>query len=347
MELLTEEEIKRQTRELWKTCFHDSEDFLGLYFEDKYTSQNNFTLREQGRVVAACQMLPYRFTFYGNVLHSAYLSGLCTVPALRNRGLASRLVSNAHRRLYEQGAALSFLVPGDEALRHFYESERHGAYWTAAYRQEIRLEPAVAPDSATSVHASEEWGRELYVCYRRQTQKTAFMLHPGENDFFAALEDCANTGGKVLEARRRGSVCGLMLVAREKDGRCFAQELAAKDDSVTAALVAAAKEQLGASDIYFRAPCNGNAPAATPYAMARIINVRKFLSAIFAAYPGFELHVGVGNDFDIPENNGYYRLASGRVETTEERPDTVLTPGGLAALFLGAVPVRMPMLLDE
>ena len=35
--LLTPNEIKEQTRDLWRICFDDSEEFMDIYFQDKYT----------------------------------------------------------------------------------------------------------------------------------------------------------------------------------------------------------------------------------------------------------------------------------------------------------------------
>ena len=65
--LYSPEEIKQQTRELWRTCFNHSEEFMDIYFDEKYTDEANLTIRHDGRVVAATQLLPYRFTFYGSV----------------------------------------------------------------------------------------------------------------------------------------------------------------------------------------------------------------------------------------------------------------------------------------
>ena len=49
--ILTPQEIKQQTRALWKECFHDSEAFMDIYFEEKYTDQQNITVREDGKVI--------------------------------------------------------------------------------------------------------------------------------------------------------------------------------------------------------------------------------------------------------------------------------------------------------
>ena len=84
-----------------------------------------------------------------------------------------------------------------------------------------------------------------------------------------------------------------------------------------------------------------------PYAMARVVNVPRFLSAIATPNPGFQLHIGVDGDLDIPENNGWYIVENGRVRLTDIKPDSIVTPGGLAAMFMAAQPMVMDMMLDE
>ena len=76
--LLSQEEIKQQTRELWRNNFSHSDEFLDIYFDEKYADENNLTIRHDGNVVASMQLLPYRYTFYGTVLRAGYLNGLCT-----------------------------------------------------------------------------------------------------------------------------------------------------------------------------------------------------------------------------------------------------------------------------
>ena len=132
--ILTPQEIKQQTRALWKECFHDSEAFMDIYFEEKYADQQNITIRENGKVIGAMQVIPYPMTFHRLMIFTGYVSGLCVSPEHRKRGVASQLLRQAHRELYRQGAALSFVIPADEGLRHFYEKPEHGAYWTATYR---------------------------------------------------------------------------------------------------------------------------------------------------------------------------------------------------------------------
>lgn len=346
--LLSPQEIKEQTRELWRTCFNDSEEFMDIYFEDKYTDENNLTIRHDGNVVAAMQMLPYRLTFYGSVQHAGYISGLGTLPAYRGRGYATNLIHEAHRRLFAKGATVSFLIPGNDDLRHFYEKPQHGSFWTAVYRQTLPLDVTNDGDfSKIEVTRPDEWGNDLYVFYHRLTRELPFMVHPSENDFFAALSAADLDDAYVLVARRKRRIVGFCLAVKEADGKVYMRTLAITETATRAAFVDYLCKACGVEQVYRRFCLPGSLKGAVPYAMARVINVPRFLSNIATPNPGFQLHIGVEGDLDIPENNGWYIVENGRVRVTDVKPDSIVTPGGLAAMFMAAQPMVMDLLLDE
>lgn len=346
--LLTPEEIKQQTRSLWQICFQDSEDFLDIYFSDKYTDDRNLTVRRDGRVVAAVQLLPYRMTFYGTVGHAGYISGLATLPEFRHKGYASNLLNEAHRRLFRQGAMLSILIPGEDSLRTFYEKSGNGSYFTSVYRRSMPLDIS-GDDTPTKVTIArpDEWGRELYIFYRRLTSTLPFMLHPSEEDFYAALEDVDLQDGYVLTARRGKRLTGLCVAVKEADGEVYIRTLAINETAERRAFVEYLCKECGVQRVMRRFCLPGSLKEVKPYAMARVINVPLFLSAIATPNPGFQLHIGVQGDVHIPENNGWYKVEGGRVTLTDEKPDSIVTPGGLAAMFMAAQPIVMDLLLDE
>ena len=79
-------------------------------------------------------------------------------------------------------------------------------------------------DPHVEIQQPDEWPMELYVFFRRYSGFD-FMLHPSENDFFAALADCDNDNGYVLVARRKRRIVGLCLAVPEADGRVFMRSL--------------------------------------------------------------------------------------------------------------------------
>lgn len=346
--LLSPQEIKEQTRDLWRTCFNDSEAFIDVYFSDKYTNENNLTVRKEGHVVAAMQLLSYRMTFYGTVLHTGYISGLATHPNYRGKGYATNLLNEANRRLYNQGAALSFLIPSSNDLRSFYEKPERGAYWTSVYRKELPLD--VTKDGNTDkivVSRPDEWHNELFIFFHRMTASLPFMVHPSENDFFAALEVADIEDGYILVAHRKKRMVGICIAVKETNGKVYIRSLAITDTATRKAFVEYLKKECKVENVYRRFSLPGSIKETLPYAMARVINVPRFLSAIAVNNTGFQLHIGVDGDLIIPENNGWYIVENGRVRLTDIKPDSIVTPGGLTAMFMAAQPMILDMLLDE
>jgi len=347
MPALSPAAVKAQTRRLWAECFGDTDAFMDIYFSAKYTDRANLRRLEGGRVTAAAQLLPYRMNLFGEAVRVGYVSGLCTRPGLRGKGYATQILREAHRRLRDEGAVLSFLIPGEPGLRDFYGQPRHGAYRTVAYRREIPIRPGTDSDDALRLAEAAEEEPDLYAFYRRSMACAPLTLLPSASDFRAAQAVCGTEGGCVLTARRETLLSGFCMVAREADGRCFVRELQTADPAARTALLRAAARTCGVEKLYRRIPVAATDLPAAPYAMARVVSVPRFLAAVVRAHPGLNMHLGIGGDLDLPENNGSYLLRDGRCTPTTVPPPEVLTPGALAARFLCPHPVGLPLMLDE
>lgn len=345
--LFTDDEVKQQTRELWKECFHDSDEFLDIYFSDKYEGAANLTTCREGRVVAAVQILPYRMSFYGRNVLSGYISGLCVHPDYRKQGIASELLQRANRILYRQGATFSFLIPGNDELRKFYEKPQHGAYWTSTYRLEVECKPEGAEtDSEIEIEQPYEWPLELYLFYRRNSGYP-FIFNPSENDFYAALSTCDLEDGFVLTARRHRKLVGICLAVPTDDKRIIIRSILVKSQKVKDAFLRYLAKKTGCEKIVAKAPAPGSMKGVEPYAMARVVCADRLFGNVLAAYPDFQLCIGIDEDRFVPENNGYYDLHDSKIFISDQRPDSVVTPGGMASMFLSAHPVYTEMMLDE
>ena len=123
--------IREKVKNLWKLCFNDSEEFTELYFRLRYNNDINIAIQSGEEVIAALQMLPYPMTFEGEDIHTAYISGACTHPDYRNRGVMHELLSQAFARMLHNNVALSTLIP--LCRRDFYRfrhtGSRYGPYF--------------------------------------------------------------------------------------------------------------------------------------------------------------------------------------------------------------------------
>ena len=97
--------IQEKVKNLWKLCFNDSEEFTEMYFRLRYNNDVNIAIQSGEEVIAALQMLPYPMTFEGEDIHTAYISGACTHPDYRNRGVMQELLSQAFARMLHNNAS--------------------------------------------------------------------------------------------------------------------------------------------------------------------------------------------------------------------------------------------------
>ena len=112
--------VKEQVRRLWATCFHDSEAFMDLYFGCRYTDSLNEYMESDGQVIAALQRIPYRLTYEGMNVPVAYISGACTHPVYRERGVMRKLLAQAHQSMFREGMLFSTLIPAEDWLKGYY-----------------------------------------------------------------------------------------------------------------------------------------------------------------------------------------------------------------------------------
>src|SRR5574344_124496 len=108
--------VKAQVMNLWKLCFDDSDEFIELYFKLRFNNNVNIYIESGSQVISALQVLPYPFTFYGTEFQSSYISGACTHPEYRNRGVMKRLIAETFARMSSIGVTFATLIPAEDWL---------------------------------------------------------------------------------------------------------------------------------------------------------------------------------------------------------------------------------------
>ena len=301
--------IKEQVRQLWKQCFNDSEAFIDLYFRMRYTDNINSYIEEDGKVVAALQRIPYPMTYGGNVLSVGYISGACTHPAYRNRGIMKRLLAEAHRKMYEEGKVLSTLIPAEEGLKGYYA--RSG--YALCFQQERKLLTA----SMLPVHnfcfslemneleLSAKTIRDVFPFFDScQREVRCGLLHTAE-DLQVILADLKLSGGRLWGGYCNGKleVLGFCLMQDEK---LCVKELLTKSEEAELAMLVHLFRHYQVETLSLVVPAETDS---YDLGMARILNAEVMLSCFATSHQG--VYIQVEGDEAIPENNGFYNLENG------------------------------------
>lgn len=343
--------VKWQTRALWKLCFGDSDEFIRLYFTCKYRPEYNSFREERGQVVAALQRLPYRMNFQGREVPVAYVSGACTSPEHRGRGVMAALLGEVHRRMKADGQLFSLLIPASESLFGYYRrfgyadcplppepqpvlsEEEAGAGARAV--QLFRARPAAADEQA--------W----YVVLHRTLQRRpgAVLLSPA--DWVVVLDDLFLSGGVVCVLPDAGGGVEALLLATLRDEELLLLESCAPTPDAEVPLIRAARQAYGLSPAEaVRRQRNA--------AQVRVVDAAGALALYAAARPEEEKVVRVIGDDAVLENNGFYRLHDGRCEklpsppccTESLRADAIFNIGELPRLLFGREWPRLSLMLN-
>jgi hypothetical protein len=157
-----QDRIKKETRELWDTCFGDCKEFTDLYFSRVYKSEYNITCQIDHHVVAALQTLPYTMLYHGMEIKTAYISGVSTLPEYRRKEIGNNLMHQAHFHLFYKGAVFSTLIPAEDWL--------YGWYGKCGYAEKITC--TLPPEDLETI-SFEEFDA-------RQRQKDCVLLHDRE-----------------------------------------------------------------------------------------------------------------------------------------------------------------------
>lgn len=345
---MSEHNIQLQTRHLWKTCFGDSEAFMDIYFSKKYTPASNIVRQADGAVVAATQLLPYVLGMYGKAMPVGYISGLATLPAYRSKGYASQILQEAHLRLADTNALLSFLIPGNESLRAYYREPRNGAYETVAYRHVAKLELGEVIHEDLECFPVTENAEMYYKFYLSKLREETFSLQPSPSDFSAAMDLCRLEQGQVWVALHRERTVGWAMFVAEDEKHWVLRDVRSTTPSVAASLLQKAQCTLGSDVVIIeKKAVPSHHVEAQPYAMARVINVPHFLQQLAQWHPEWNTIIEVANDEALPQNNGRYALTKGACHTTQMPPEKIFTPGELAAFAFSQCGMSLPLMLDE
>ena len=111
---------RQEVWNMWKSCFGDWDDYMELYFKDKYRPEDTLLFMEGSKAVASLQMLNYQFTFHGEEIPVIYLSGVCTLPEYRKRGFTRALLIEAFHEARRREVPLMILVPQERWLVELY-----------------------------------------------------------------------------------------------------------------------------------------------------------------------------------------------------------------------------------
>lgn len=308
--------IRKEVKKLWKLCFNDDEKFMKMYFRLRYNNDTNLTLQSGGKVIAALQMLPYPMGLGDAEINTAYISGACTHPDYRNRGVMHELLSQAFIRMLHDGVVLSTLIPGEPGLFGYYAREGYAPVFN--YTKTIfRASDIPRHRRDPLFKVTRLYKRPLYEYLNRELAARSCYVRHTEQDFWVILSDMRISGGAVFTLNREGRIVALAIVHRTENHRLEVGEMAADTPELSSILLQRICDRLRVPSLEVLTPPTGEGDS-SPLGMARVINAKAMLQLHAASHPETDLNIHLTDD-QVSANNGYYYLNNGKCMNSTKR----------------------------
>lgn len=342
--------IREEVKALWKMCFEDTEEFVELYFRMRYTDDINHVVKQDGKVIAALQTIPYSMTYGGELLPVSYISGACTHPAYRNQGAMRQLLRQVHRHMYEEGICFSTLIPAEEWLKNFYA--RSGYTTCFRYGVERRVihnlpRPVDNPDILWKLRKVEPHSSlflSVYSFLNTHMRQRPYCIQHTSVDFEVILADLILSGGACWAVTYAGEMVGVVCCVPHSH-HIEVKEMLLSANVSSDRVLALLMLQYDKDRVEMLVPASASL---FDLGMARIIRVETCLDRYAQLHPQEKLFIGVEGDEAIPENNGCYQLASGKCRRMSDTSSvfTTYTVSELTALLLERQNPYMSLMLN-
>lgn len=257
--------IRTQAERLWQEEFGDSESYVRDFFELNCGEDSFFHSEQDGILQTMFFASPYRIRLSGKEYAALYLSGVCTAPPFRGRGLMKQHLKAANfgfRRLNRADPpaypAFVFLIAANKGLIPFYE--QFGFEKCYSHEQAVfsTCDCGTVDTASAKLNESKSLDFALYDRLTRQrdnavlhTERTLLLYNKGGYRFFAL--------------QRPDKECALA-VAKQEDGRLLVLDLASENPSEERALLCLLSEKHKQPIIYPKRQLGGSQiPSDSPY----------------------------------------------------------------------------------
>ncbi|MDL2282656.1 GNAT family N-acetyltransferase [Parabacteroides sp. OttesenSCG-928-G06] len=274
---------KEQIKELWRICFQDTEDFISLYFDRVFKEEEALFIELDGRIVSFLQIIPYTLTWHGREITMGYISGSCTDPRERGKGLMRKLLMQAFDEMHNKGYDITGLIPAEPWLFDYYRA--HGYTEVFDYSREEYLWDGnrTAHEAVTPLtNATKDLAKWYNYLDRKLKERTCCVLHSQE-DFQTSLADYELGEGLVvgLENEYAEPVGLAFAVAGDQEVRV--KEILCDNDAVKTSLLRHICHTFGMQKAIIQAtPLLSDSQS---YGMAMILNRAKMIREWLDTHP--------------------------------------------------------------
>lgn len=298
-----------EVRNIWSECFHDTPEWMEMYFSKVCNAEDAMILTEDNIAVSSMMLIRYSMNFHGKTIPVGYIAGAATRRRYRGQGNMSRLMKTALYRAYERGDILVTLIPASRRLYFYYDrfgfatvfyvdEERYTALHNFAYEGDYSLCDNMLDD-------------DIYEAFNLMTLTRNCSIMHTRQDYENIIDDTIISGGTAIALRDNatGKVAATAWGALN-DGRLVIHELTAVSDDARQAAMAQMQKQYPNMPITLTAPPDNRRIPMHARGMARIVNATRLLENYAEAYPDISMAIRIYDPL-IAENSHTYIIDRG------------------------------------
>ena len=314
--------LKEALAKMWRVNLGDSEDYLELYFKDKYHPTRAFCACDGQKVVSCFYSDYYKFNLFGEHIDVFYFGAGSTLPEYEGQKIISNLLAYSFKDLAAKGVALVVLSTYREELLPFLKKNGFGAV--------VKNSCNVHYPSQTRVEMELFSIDEFYSFYKKHIESEQFKAFLSAADLSTLFDYLAIYNGVPFVSRNGcGEISGVAFAGKPENDVVVIEpvfdDAAAKENLINQIC---SKYEVDALTILSRS----EEGSVFNYGMARVLNLDKLLNICAKKYDSLNLTLSVV-DAIIPTNSGTYALGNGSCRYNEEVHDPVSIDEVLPLLF--------------
>ena len=120
-----QELLKDALWKIWQDIFHDTDEYLTLFFKDKYHSDRVYLACQEEKISSCVHSVDYKFNLFGQVIDSTYTTAGATLPAYKGQGIYDNLFDYCLNQMVNHNIVLTTLIIQDDWLYNFYKRLRY------------------------------------------------------------------------------------------------------------------------------------------------------------------------------------------------------------------------------
>lgn len=311
---LLEGKEKINSRPLYEECFlEDTKEYIDYYYNNRISENEVVVNEKDGEIVSALHLIP-KLAVVGNIkTNITYIYAVGTLEKYRKKGYSKEIFDDVIKAMFVNMDSFTYLIPSNEQNGEIYK--KYGFEYVMDKPLMMEKEHRRNPSHSVIKRKAENSDFVKLSIFAQQTVNNKYAISLAKDiEYFKKLKEVVEVEGGDIEIFIENKVIvGYRVIV---DDEIIEEVL---DDSLNT--------------------LSWQSDVTKPYAMARIINIRKTL--VFLSFKDFKERTIKITDPIINENNGCFKMTyhhgSVKLDKIEETDDVDfdVTIGELTAHIFG------------